>query len=62
MPISKYFKGHGEEVMSQMKKKHGSRAEEVFHRTANKMKRKPHGSAPFKDHDIGTGYLLRERK
>lgn len=37
MPLSKYFKGHGESVMSSMKKKYGSeKGERVFYATANK--------------------------
>ena len=37
MPISKYYKGHGEEVMSNMKKKYGDKkGESVFYATANK--------------------------
>ena len=39
MPLSKYFKGHGEEVMSKMKKKYGSeKGERVFYATSNKHK------------------------
>ncbi len=40
MPISKYYKGHGEEVMSNMKKtyKDPEKAESVFYATANKQK------------------------
>jgi hypothetical protein len=41
MPISKYYHGHGEEVMSEMKKKYGDRAENVFYATANAKKQKP---------------------
>ena len=42
MPISKYFKGHGEEVMSNMKETYGSdeKAKEVFYAKANKDKKK----------------------
>lgn len=37
MPVSEYFKGHGSEVMSSMKKKYGSSGgERVFYATANK--------------------------
>lgn len=37
MPISKYYKGHGSEVMSSMKKRYGSEeGERVFYATANK--------------------------
>ena len=40
MPISKYFGGHGKEVMQDMKNRYGARAEEVFYRTVNKRKKK----------------------
>lgn len=37
MPLSKYFKGHGEEVMSNMKKEYGDKkGKQVFYATANK--------------------------
>lgn len=37
MPISKYFKGHGDEVMSNMKREYGDKkGESVFYATANK--------------------------
>ena len=39
MPLSKYYKGHGEEVMSNMKKEYGDKkGESVFYAKANKMK------------------------
>jgi hypothetical protein len=39
MPLSNYFKGHGEQVMSKMKKKYGGKkGEQVFYATANKNK------------------------
>ena len=42
MPIKKYFKGHGTEVMSDMKKRYGSeKGERVFYATANKKKMAP---------------------
>lgn len=41
MPISKYYHGHGEKVMSDMKQRYGDRAEEVFYATANARKQKP---------------------
>lgn len=38
MPIAKYFKGHGDEVMSSMKKQYGSKkGKSVFYATANKQ-------------------------
>jgi len=42
MPISEYFGGHGSEVMSEMKKKHGKKAgEREFYATANARDQKP---------------------
>ena len=41
MPVSKYFKGHGEKVMAAMKEQYGAKkGERVFYATANKKKRK----------------------
>lgn len=40
MPLSKYFKGHGDEVMAAMKKEYGTKkGKSVFYATANKKKR-----------------------
>lgn len=37
MPVSKYFKGHGSEVMANMKKRYGpEKGKSVFYATANK--------------------------
>lgn len=37
MPINKYFKGHGSEVMSNMQKQYGEKkGKSVFYATANK--------------------------
>lgn len=42
MPVSKYFKGHGEEVMKNMKKEYGEKkGKSVFYATANKKGMKP---------------------
>jgi hypothetical protein len=42
MPISKYFHGHGEEVLEDMKDRYGDKkGESVFYATANKRKEKP---------------------
>lgn len=39
MPISEYYKGHGSEVMTKMKKKYGGKkGQQVFYATANKNK------------------------
>ena len=39
MPISRYFKGSGEKVMSNMKKEYGEKkGKSVFYATVNKMK------------------------
>ena len=41
MPLSKYFKGSGEKVMSAMKKEYGSKkGESVFYATVNKKKKR----------------------
>ena len=46
MPINAYYKGHGEEVMSKMKKEYGDEAgKRVFYATANKKKLKPKSSS-----------------
>lgn len=40
MPLSKYFGGHGKEVMASMKKGYGEeKAEKVFYATSNKKKK-----------------------
>jgi hypothetical protein len=37
MPVSKYFGGHGEKVMSSMRKQYGEeKGKQVFYATANK--------------------------
>ena len=37
MPLSKYYSGHGSEVMTKMKKKYGKKkAKSVFYATSNK--------------------------
>jgi len=39
MPISKYYKGHGDEVMKSMTKEYGEKkGKQVFYATANKKK------------------------
>ena len=57
MPISKYFKGHGEEVMSNMTKEYGKKkGKSVFYATANK--RSVTGSGPFSASDQQRGYKV----
>ena len=41
MPLSKYYKGHGEKVMAEMKKRYGKRGESVFYATAKKRRMSP---------------------
>lgn len=42
MPIGSYYKGHGREVMSAMKKQYGAKkGKSVFYATAAKHKMKP---------------------
>lgn len=49
MPISKYFKGKGEEVMEGMEKTYGAeKGKKVFYATANKKGMKPKGKAKAK--------------
>jgi hypothetical protein len=44
MPISKYYGGHGTEVMSNMTKEYGAKkGKQVFYATQNKQKK---GKAP----------------
>lgn len=49
MPLSKHYGGHGEKVMSSMKKQYGAeKGERVFYATENKKKsksKKRHGFA-----------------
>lgn len=41
MPLSKYYGGHGEEVMRDMKERYGEeRGEEIFYATENEKKGK----------------------
>lgn len=43
MPLNKHFGGHGEKVMSAMKKEYGpEKAKQVFYATENKQKTKGH--------------------
>jgi hypothetical protein len=52
MPISKYYKGHGSEVMSNMKKEYGEKkGEQVFYATANKRGLKAEGEEEYADCD-----------
>ena len=47
MPISAYYKGHGEKVMADMEKRYGEKqGERVFYATANKRKMKPGQGGP----------------
>jgi hypothetical protein len=42
MPIKKYYGGHGEEVMADMKGRYGEeKGKEVFYATANKRDQNP---------------------
>lgn len=46
MPIAKYYGGHGEEVMADMKSRYGEeKGESVFYATENKRKKKRRGKA-----------------
>jgi hypothetical protein len=49
MPISKYFKGKGEQVMSDMKDRYGAEdGKRAFYATANKNGMKPGAEGPAK--------------
>jgi hypothetical protein len=42
MPVNKYFKGHGDEVMSAMAKEYGpKKGKSVFYATANSVDSSP---------------------
>lgn len=57
MPISKYFKGHGAEVMSNMKKQYGAKkGKSVFYATANKKGLT--GSGPFSAKEQEQGFKV----
>jgi hypothetical protein len=44
MPVSKYYSGHGDEVMANMKREYGDeKGERVFYATANKRGKTPEG-------------------
>lgn len=44
MPVSKYFKGHGTEVLEKMIREYGKKkGTSVFYATANKKNLKPKG-------------------
>ena len=44
MPVNKYFKGHGGEVMEKMLSQYGAKkGKQVFYATANKKGMKPKG-------------------
>ena len=49
MPISKYFKGHGEKVMEEMMEEYGrKKGKQIFYATVNKhkaLKKSKHNSA-----------------
>jgi len=58
MPISKYFKGKGEQVLKSMKEQYGpKKGEQVFYATANKEGMKPAEDEEFtKPLAIGNGF------
>lgn len=57
MPLNSYFKGHGNEVMSNMQKEYGDRGKNVFYALANKKGLKPAAvgdtASPYNDNEIG---------
>ena len=59
MPISKYFGGHGEQVMRDMKAKHGAKGgERVFYKTANARKQKPKKGSILRGKHLWLAFLL----
>lgn len=59
MPISKYFKGHGEKVMKAMKEEYGEKkGERIFYATANKRK----ASRSSKHHSACDGEFIDKRR
>lgn len=68
MPIAEYYKGKGEKVMRDMKKRYGAeKGERIFYATANArgltpggrkgvVKSRPRGSGSFTDAEIKRGY------
>ena len=55
LPLSKYFSGHGEEVMENMRRQYGAKAKRVFYATANARKNDL-------DHNIGRTIKHMRRK
>jgi hypothetical protein len=59
MPISKYYQGHGSEVMSDMMKRYGEeKGKSVFYATANKRGQNPEDSKVKKS----MKHVMRPRK
>jgi hypothetical protein len=63
MPLSKYYGGHGKEVMKAMKKTYGGedKAESVFYATANKKKKHERGETS-KQEKMETGPSSKVRR
>jgi hypothetical protein len=52
MPIGRYYKGHGEEVMAKMKSRYGAeKGERVFYAKATKTKGKPKKKTSHASHN-----------
>jgi len=72
VPIREYYKGKGEKVMRDMKRRYGEeKGERIFYATANKrgltpggrkgvVKTRPRGSEPFTESEIKRGYRCYE--
>lgn len=65
MPVSKYFKGKGDKVMSNMTKEYGAKkGKQVFYATANKKKQTASdssSSAKKNIHDAGPSDEFRKK-
>ena len=63
MPISRYFSGHGSQVMADMKDKYGEKkGKQVFYATANKKNQNPSGENENSDSQAnGVGAVEREQ-
>lgn len=63
MPVDKYFKGHGDEVMASMMKKHGKEAgKRMFYATANKKGMTPMSHLPTGVRQTPSGDLGQHRQ
>ena len=63
MPISRYFSGHGSEVMAGMKDRYGEKkGKQVFYATANKKNQNPSGENDNNNSSQANGAAAVERE